>query len=133
VPTVAVIVWVAPEAAVPAISEPFVAVEQVKLDTTDEPLDVGLGAFTVLLKLQFGVVLIVKLDVPDVAGVPVAVRIISWAPVPAKVPEPVKVTPPAVAEMLYVPTVPTVAVMVWVTPVTAVPEVIVPAEALLQL
>ena len=126
-------VWVAPEAGVPATSTPFTAVAQLKLDITDEPLEVGLGALMVLVKLQFGVVFNIKLELSETTGVPVAVRTISWAPVPAKVPEPAKVTPLAVAEMLYVPTVPTVAVMVWVTPVTAVPEVIVPAEALLQL
>ena len=47
-------------------------------------------------------------------------------------PEPAKVTPLAVAEILYVPTVVTVAVMVWVTPDTATPAVIVPAEAVEQ-
>ena len=76
-PTVAVMVWVAPEAAVPAIRDPFVAVEQVNAETIELPFEVGLGALMVLLKLQFGVVLIVKLDVPDVTGVPLAVKTIS--------------------------------------------------------
>ena len=76
-PTVAVIVWVAPEAAVPAIRDPFVAVEQVNAETIELPFEVGLGALMVLLKLQFGVVLIVKLLVPSTVGVPEAVRIIS--------------------------------------------------------
>jgi hypothetical protein len=37
-----------------------------------------------------------------------------------------------VVEIAYVPTVVTVAVIVWVTPDTAIPEVIVPAEAVEQ-
>ena len=43
-----------------------------------------------------------------------------------------KITPLAVAEIAYVPTVVTVAVMVCVTPDTATPAVIVPAEAVVQ-
>ena len=41
-----------------------------------------------------------KFEVPDAVGVPVAVKMMSCAPVPVKVPEPAKVTPLAVAEML---------------------------------
>ena len=86
----------------------------------------------VLLKLQLGVVFKVNVLEPKVVGVPVAVSTIVRAPVPAKVPLAAKVTPLAVAEILYVPTVVTVAVMVWVTDDTAVPKNNVPAEAVLQ-
>ena len=75
----------------------------------------------------------VKELVPAAVGVPVAVSTISCAPVPAKIPDPAKVTPLAVvAEILYVPAVPTVAVMVCVTPDTGVPTINVPAEAVEQ-
>ena len=47
-------------------------------------------------------------------------------------PDPAKVTPLAVVEMLYVPAVVTLAVMVWVTPDTAFPLVIAPAQAVEQ-
>ena len=49
-----------------------------------------------------------------------------------KVPVAEKVTPLAVAEMLYVPTVPTVTLIVCVTPLTATPAVNVPAEVVVQ-
>jgi hypothetical protein len=88
------------------------------------------GLITVdLLKLQFGVVSNVKVCEPIATGVPVATSTMFRAPVPAKVPERAKVTPLAVVEILYVPTVVTVAVMVWVTPDTSTPAVNVPAEA----
>ena len=89
--------------------------------------------FVVLLKLQLGVVFKVNVLMPAAVGVPVAVSTMFCAPVPAKVPDPAKVTPLAVVEILYVPAVVTVAVMVWVTPDTATPATIVPAEAVLQL
>ena len=60
----------------------------------------GRGAKVVLEKLQFGVVFKVKELLPAAVGVPVAVNTISCAPVPAKVPEPAKVTPLAVVEIL---------------------------------
>jgi hypothetical protein len=87
----------------------------------------------VLLKLQFGVVFKVNVLLPAAVGVPEAVSTMFCAPVPAKVPEPANVTPLAVVEILYVPTVVTVAVMVCVTPDTAIPATIVPAEAVEQL
>jgi hypothetical protein len=86
----------------------------------------------VLLKLQLLVVFNVKLCVPNAVGVPVAVNTMVCAPVPAKVPLPEKVTPLAVAEILYVPAVVTLAVMVWVTPETAIPGLISPEEAVVQ-
>ena len=48
---------------------------------------------TVLVKLQLGVVFNVKVFVPEVIGVPVAVKTTFWLPVPAKVPDPENVTP----------------------------------------
>ena len=109
---------------------PAEAVEQEKAATTAEPLEEA--NIVVLLKLQFGVVFKVKTSVPKAVGVPVAVNTMSWAPVPVKVPDAAKVTPLAVVEMLYVPTVVTVAVIVWVTPDTAFPLAKVPAEAVEQ-
>ena len=69
---------------------------------------------------------------PGPVGIPVAVSTMFCDPVPAKVPEAAKVTPLTVVEIEYVPTAATVAVMVWVTPDTAVPAVSVPAEAVEQ-
>ena len=69
--------------------------------------------------------------VPSAVGVPVAVSTIVRAPVPPKeAPEPANVTPLAVVEILYVPSVVTVAVMVCVTPapVVLVPGVIIPVD-----
>ena len=86
----------------------------------------------VRLKLQFGVVFNVNVFVPAVTGVPVAVNTIVCVPT-ATVPEAEKVSPLAVALILYVPAVTTVAVMVCVTLLTAVPAVIVPEEAVEQL
>ena len=100
----------------------------------DSVMLAGSGAgLVVLLKLQLGVVFKVKELDPTAVGVPVAVSTMFCAPVPAKVPEPAKVTPLAVAVIMYVPTVVTVAVMVWVTPDTATPAVILPADAVEQL
>jgi hypothetical protein len=111
---------------------PVDAVEQVFVETTAVPLE-ELFAIVVLLKLQFGEVFKVKELEPIAVGVPVAVNTIVCAPVPANVPLAANVTPLAVVvEILYVPTVVTVAVMVWVTPDTATPAVIVPAEAVEQ-
>ena len=101
-----------------------------KAETTAEPFEEG--NTVVLLKLQFGVVFKVKLLAPPAVGVPVAVSTMFCDPVPAKVPEAAKVTPLTVVEIEYVPAVVTVAVMVWVTPDTAVPAVSVPAEAVEQ-
>jgi hypothetical protein len=56
-----------------------------------------------------------------------------FCPLPTvKDPEPEKVTPLAVVEIMYVPAVVTLAVMVCVTPDTATPAVILPAEAVEQ-
>jgi hypothetical protein len=92
----------------------------------------GRGAKVILEKLQLGVVFKVNVLLPAAVGVPEAVSTMFCAPVPAKVPLAAKVTPFAVAEILYVPTVVTVAVMVCVTPDTATPDLIVPAEAVEQ-
>ena len=93
----------------------------------------GSGAgFVVLVKLQLGLVFKVKELDPAAVGVPVAVSTMFCAPVPAKVPLAAKVTPLAVVEIVYVPTVVTLAVMVWVTPDTATPAAMVPAEAVEQ-
>ena len=98
----------------------------------DSVMLAGSGVKVVLEKLQLGLVFKVKELLPAAVGVPVAVSTMFCSPVPAKVPAPAKVTPLAVVEILYVPTVVTVAVMVCVTPETAIPVVIVPAEAVLQ-
>ena len=75
----------------------------------------------ILVKLQPGVVLRVNVLHPAAVGVPDAVNTIVRAPVPAKVPEPEKVMPFTVlVVILYVPAVVTVAVIVCVTPDTAV-------------
>ena len=79
-----------------------------------------------------GVVFSVNVLVPIATGVPVAVNNIVCKPA-FTIPEAEKVTPLAVALILYVPADTTVTVIVWVTPVTAVPAVIVPAEAVEQL
>jgi hypothetical protein len=77
--TVAVMVWVTPDTAVPAVSVPAEAVEQEKAETTADPFEEG--NTVVLLKLQFGVVFNVKLLAPADAGVPVAVSTMSCVPV----------------------------------------------------
>lgn len=60
---------------------------------------IALTLVTALVKLQLGVVFKVKVFVPEVVGVPVAVSTTFWLPVPAKVPVPANVTPFIVVEM----------------------------------
>jgi hypothetical protein len=98
----------------------------------DSVMLAGSGAKVVLKKLQLGVVFKVKVLLPAAVGVPVAVSTM-FCPLPTvKDPEPEKVTPLAVVEIMYVPAVVTLAVMVCVTPDTATPAVILPAEAVEQ-
>jgi hypothetical protein len=107
-------------------------VEQVYAETTAVPLELA-SPVVILLKEQLGVVFKVKAFVVPYVGVPIAVNTIFCAPVPVNMPLAVKTTPLARVEIIYVPTVVTLAVIVWVTPDTATPAVIVPAEAVEQL
>jgi hypothetical protein len=81
--------------------------------------------------VQFGEVLNVKLCVPPTIGVPVANRL-KFIEVPTKFKVLAKVTPFTVIDMLQLPSVVIVAVISCVTPDTAVPATIVPAEVVVQ-
>jgi hypothetical protein len=83
----------------PTVIVPLDAIVQVYPETI--PVPFVEGSSVGLLKPQLGVVLKVYVWLPELVGVPdVAVSKTSWFPVLVKVPDPVKVTPLAVADML---------------------------------
>ena len=131
--TEATTLLVFPAALMPTVEEPVAVPVQSQVPTRAVPPEDG-SAIVSRSKLQFGVVLSVKVCVPWAVGVPVAVRVMVCDPVPVKVPEAVKVTPLATAEMSYVPVVETLAVIWWLTApsVNAVPTVIEPVPVVLH-